>query len=192
MVLPPLSPVEKAIIGLMVAMGLLYGGYWFAEHHNVNKGTKAEVQAQVLGIQADAVQAQAKHTDAEYQALVDAHASDQQKVDTARAEVARLKAAAPIVIVKPGEPPPPEIVLDTAKDALIAQLDTQVKDLKAEKELLIADRDQWKATAELREKQESAQAAATKAWKDAVLQSRWLGRGEGAALGALAGLLIKH
>ena len=185
MILPQLNPIEKALLGLMLATGLMCGGYWIAEHRNINKATKDEVRAEILNVQANAVQVQATHTDAEYQALVDAHASDQKRVDAAKAEVARLKAIPPVVIT-------PDTPLDTAKDELITQLDKQVEDLKAEKATLIIDRDQWKATAKLRDDQATAQAAATKAWKDAVLQSRWLGRGEGAGAGLLLGLLIKH
>lgn len=63
--------------------------------------------------------------------------------------------------------------VSTTKDVLIASL--------------TLDRDQWKATADLRQKQAMAQEAATEAWKQAVTASRWRGRIEGFAAGVALG-----
>lgn len=48
-------------------------------------------------------------------------------------------------------------------------------------------RDEWKATAEARERQARAQEVATKAWKQSVTSSKWVGRFQGFAAGVAVG-----
>jgi hypothetical protein len=81
------------------------------------------------------------------------------------------------------------VQLESAKDELIAKQDKQIQGLKAENALQTTEIGQLKVALDLRDKQAMAQEAATKAWKEAVTASRWQGRLEGFAVGAIAGYL---
>lgn len=81
---------------------------------------------------------------------------------------------------------------------LIAKLDAQVAALKGENgELRLALGDEqkrsseWKAAYESERKATAAQAAATKAWREAVTTSRWRGRIEGFAAGVALGYVAR-
>lgn len=63
----------------------------------------------------------------------------------------------------------------TVKDSLIVEIS------KA--------RDEWQATAEARERQALAQESATRAWKQAVTSSKWVGRAQGFAAGVALGYI---
>lgn len=64
--------------------------------------------------------------------------------------------------------------------------------------LTLALTDEQKRSAELmaaydaEKRRAAAQEAASKAWREAVAGAQWKGGFKGAALGALAGLLLKH
>ena len=194
-------PLGKILAGAAAALLLVGLIAWGMDHYHQAKGTKDEVRAQVFKGEANANQAQATQTDTEVLQLKAAHAQDQVDVDRSRAEVQRLRAqlattrreGVPDQVVPPAAPGAPDSggdlhgQLDLAKDDLITKQDTQIQGLKAENALLLKDRDQWKATAELREKQALAQEAATAAWKKAVTESRWRGRVEGFVAGAALG-----
>lgn len=75
-----------------------------------------------------------------------------------------------------------------AKDAEVIEAQELLIKNQSESILVVTKaRDEWKATAEARERQALAQEAATKAWKDAVTSSRWRGRVEGFAAGVALG-----
>lgn len=191
----------KVLAGAVLALLLAYGSFSAFHYYHQSQGTKDEAQAQVFKGEANANQTQASQTDAEVLRLKAAHAQDQTDVDRARAEVQRLRAqlaatrreGIPDPIVPAAAPdaldPSGDLhgQLDLAKDDLIAKQDTQIQGLKEENTLLLKDRDQWKATAELRERQALAQEAATSAWKKSVTESRWKGRLEGFAVGLASG-----
>ena len=90
----------------------------------------------------------------------------------------------------------PSIPADDPRDALIAK-DAEVIQAQADHitglgtmvSALTISRDEWKATAEARERQALAQEVATKAWKQSVTTSRWRGRIEGFAFGVAAGFV---
>ncbi|MDR3684765.1 MAG: hypothetical protein P4L11_13640 [Geothrix sp.] len=199
----------KILAGAIVALVLVYGTFWVVEHHRRATGSKDEAQAQVFKGEANATEAQARQTDAKTE---DAKAGDV----AAGKVVARVEAErAPLRKAWESRPVPPDILPPAASDdraALIEQLhqaealiEKDQEDIEAlqkacaAKDVLIASAlqrgDEWKATAELREKQALAQEAATAAWKEAVTASRWEGRMEGGgAVGGIWGLakLLGH
>ena len=199
--LQPQLNTLRILGGSIVALGLAYVMFSGADSLRKHQGAKNEVQAQVYKGEANANQAQASQTDAEVLRLKAAHVQDQADVNRARAEVQRLRtqlAAArregiPNQVVPPVAPDAPDSggdlhgQLDLAKDGLITKQDIQIQGLKEESALLLKDRDQWKATAEFRQRQALAQEAATNAWKKAVTDSRWRGRVEGFVVGLAGG-----
>lgn len=169
------------------------------------QGSQAEVQAAIHQGEANAHQAQAQTSDAAYEDLkakVDGQKQDLDRLNTERNALLRRLAAKPLPNPNHADHIPGSDALDAleaaidvrdeiiAKDAEVIQAQAYfIEAQKAEIAVLVVSRDEWKATAEARERQAMAQAEATRAWKQAVTTSRWQGRGEGAVVGALLGLL---
>jgi len=191
----------KVLAGAVAAMLLAYGAFTAFQHYHQAQGTKDEQQAQVFKGEANAHQTQAQASDAkvaDLQAKVDAQVQDLGKLQKERDGLLRkLAAKVPAVPGSPDLEPAggtgPAPVDDPndqviAKDAeVIAQQGFVIQSQKIEILQLTESRDQWKATADLREKQAMAQEAATAAWKKAVTESRWRGRVEGFVAGVASG-----
>ena len=190
---------QKAIAYAVLAIVLVLGTAWGIKYHAASKGSKAEVLAQVFKGEANAANSQAAATDTQVQAVKKANAPLQADVDSARAEVQRLRkllAARPQPVpnppgsdpsnVQPVAAPDLNMQLDSAKDELIAKQDTQIQGLKTENALQATEIGQLKVALDLRDKQAMAQEAATAAWKQAVVASKIEGRIEGGgAVGAI-------
>ena len=164
------------------------------------QATNAQTQADIAKGEADAHQAQAKDSDAkvaDLQAKVASHEADLGRLTEERNALLRKLATKPKPNVDPTVPvdPIPDPLGDV-RDEIIAK-DAQViegqgfviQSQKIEIIQLTESRDQWKSAAEFREKQALAQEAASKAWAKAVTSSRWRGRVEGFAAGAVIGFL---
>ena len=194
--------VQK-ICAYAVAILLIAGvTAWAIKHHAAAIGNAAEVKAQEYKGGANAETAHANQTAVQVQAVQAANAPNQADVDRAWAEVRRLRkllAARPNPIPNPpGSDPAPvqpvatpdlNVQLDHAKDELITKQDVQIQGLKAENALQSTEISQLRVALDLRNKQAMAQEADTKAWKEAVTASRWQGRIEGFAAGAVIGYL---
>lgn len=184
------------LCAVLAVLALMWGlGSW-----QQRQGAQAEVQAAIHQGEANAHQAQAQTSDAAYEDLKAKHADSQAALGRLTAErVALLKrleserqARLDAESAHPAQAGPVPDVRDEiiAKDAEVIQAQAYfIEAQKAEIAVLVVSRDEWKATAEARERQAMAQAEATRAWKQAVTTSRWQGRGEGAVVGALLGLL---
>jgi len=203
-----MTSIQKIAACVLAALLLVGGTAWGIKHHAAAKGVKAEAQAATFGAEAKVETTHAQASDAKVPALVAQQAADHDRALAAEKTVAQLQAervvllkrlaARPVPAVDPGSPPVADVRDDViAKDAeVIAAQATQVVSLKAENAdqalvivQLTTSRDEWHAACDLRDKQATAQAAATQAWKEAVTAIRWQGRIEGFALGALAGYL---
>jgi hypothetical protein len=191
----------KILAGTVAALMLVYGTFWAVEHHSQARGSKNEARAQVFKGEANATEAQAR--------TADAKTEDAKTGDVAADKVVARIAAERVPLLKAWEsrPVPPDALPPAAPDdraALIEQLhqaealiEKDQEDIEAlqqacaAKDVLIASAlqrgDEWKATADLRERQAQAQEAATAAWKQAVTASRWRGRIEGFVAGAALG-----
>lgn len=189
-----------SLCALVAALALAWGiGDW-----QQGRGSQAEHNAAVAQGEANAHQSQAQAHDSEVanlQARLQAREADLGRLHAERDALLRKLAAKP----KPGADPvgddlspiepvgadDSEIELlraTVAKDAEVIEAleaDSVVKDSLITEAL--RSRDEWKATAEARERQALAQEAATKAWKDAVVASKWRGRAEGFAVGLASG-----
>jgi len=191
--------LKAAAIGLGLILAILAG---LAGYNSCRKtqGSAAEVQANIAKGEANAHQSQAQASDAVVSDLQAKHLETKKALDRLtndrvallkRLDVerqARLDAesAHPATI----EPIPDVRDAVIAKDAEVIAAQTVVIGQKdAEIVQLTTSRNEWKATAEARERQALAQEAATKAWKQAVTSSRWQGRIEGFAAGAALGFL---
>ena len=191
--------LKAAAIGLGLILAILAG---LAGYNSCRKtqGSAAEVQANIAKGEANAHQSQAQASDAVVSDLQAKHLETKKALDRLTNErVALLKrldverqarldaeSAHPATI----EPIPDVRDAVIAKDAEVIaalQADSTVKDSLIVQ--LTASRDEWKQTAEARERQALAQESATKAWKHAVTSSRWQGRIEGFAAGAALGFL---
>jgi hypothetical protein len=193
---------QKAIAYAVLAIALVLGTAWGIKHRAASKGSKDEAQAQVFKGEANATQTTAQASDAkipDLQAKVDDQAASLVRLQAERdALLRKLAAKVPSVSSNPdptGAVSTPDSVSDVrdeviAKDAEVITAQTkQIQDQQAVIVALTGSRDQWKATADLRDKQAMAQEAATAAWKQAVVASRWQGRIEGFAAGAVLGYL---
>jgi len=191
--------LKAAAIGLGLILAILAG---LAGYNSCRKtqGSAAEVQANIAKGEANAHQSQAQASDAVVSDLQAKHLETKKALDRLTNErVALLKrldverqarldaeSAHPATI----EPIPDVRDAVIAKDAEVIAAQTVVIGQKdAEIVQLTTSRNEWKATAEARERQALAQEAATKAWKQAVTSSRWQGRIEGFAAGAALGFL---
>lgn len=171
------------------------------------QASEAQTQADIAKGEANAHQNQAKASDAkmaDLQAKLDAKESDLGRLSGERDVLLRKLATHTgqhPVVVPPGDPGG-EVVADdrdslivdlkavVAKDAeVIASQSGVIIDQKAVILTLTTSRDEWKSTAEARERQAMAQEAATKAWQKAVISAQWSGGFKGFALGAALGYL---
>lgn len=190
-------PRRYLFIGLGAILLILASLTVWSEHKQ-NTGTQAEHNAAIHQGEANAHVSQA-------QAIPD-HAAELQHakddVARARAEVARVKrilaaqqghavpdpaGSGPALPPVVGPDPRDEVI--TAQGVLIEKQDAQIQGLQV---ALVDERkrsDQWMQAFESERKRAQAQEAATKAWKSAVVASRWQGRLEGFAAGAALGYL---
>ena len=107
-------------------------------------------------------------------------------------EVQRLKAKLAAI-------PEPEPAQDAEPDVRDREISAQKEVIEAQNvaigklQLALTDEQkrsaEWKSAYDAETKRAAAQQAATDAWKSAVTESRWLGRGEGFAVGLALGLL---
>lgn len=191
--------LAEILCGAALVLGLLAGTVLGIDSCHKKDGGKAETQATELKGEANAHEKQAREKDtkiSDLQAKLDGQQKELGRLADERCALLRKLAIERAKRVNPGVPVGPvEPVSDLrdeviAKDAeVIAGQDKIIQGQTLFISTLTIARDEWKATAELRERQALAQEAATKAWKDAVTASRWSGRFEGAAAGALLGYL---
>ena len=163
-----------------------------------HQGASSETQAAIHQGEANAHAQAAQSIPDHSQALAEAQAG----VDRARAEVARLRrllAAQP----RPGvpsnarpDPAPAEPVAPDHRDELLVaqgdlidRLQAQVGGLKLALSDEQARSEQFRMAFEAERKATAAQAAATRAWKQAVTTSKWRGRIEGFVAGVALGYL---
>ena len=194
-----------------IGMALLVGGLavyvMVQDGCNRRQGRVEELLAAQAAGEAIAREKLAKAKDAEVQ---DAKAKADLATENSRRAIAERDAALRALAAKRRPDPPSEgatveelrlVVtdltarLDAAELVILKDADTieaQAKELSVVKESLTAAiqrGDEWKATAEARERQAMAQEAAVRAWKQAVNSSRWRGRMEGFAAGIAVGLV---
>lgn len=162
------------------------------------QGSNAQTQANVAKGEANAHQTQAQTSDAvaaNLQAQLMAKETALGRLTAERgALLKRLESERQARLDAESAHPAAVEPIPDVRDALIAKdaevIEAQGKEIAGLKDLtsqLVISRDQWKATAEARERQALAQQAATDAWKKAVTTSRWRGRIEGFAVGMASG-----
>lgn len=201
---PTLGKILAGALAVILAIGAIA---WGLDAYHKRHATKDEAQAQVFKGEANATQSQAQAKDKAYEDLKAEHEAAKADLDRLSSErsklLAKLAAQKPNSgnqgVSNPGTVPPSTTALSddlASRDAVIAKdselITAQAKvieDQKSEIVILTDARDQWKATADLRNQQAMAQEAATEAWKKAVTASRWQGRVEGFAVGAIVGYL---
>lgn len=187
-----------AAVGLALVIGGL-GALAGLDSCRKHQGTQAEHNAAVASGEANAHQHNAEAQDAalsDLQTKLKAREADLDQLNAERDGLLRKLAAKP----KPNADPAggPTVGSDDsaleaaeaviAKDAEVIQAqDLLIKNQSESILVLTKARDEWRATAEARERQALAQEAATRAWKDAVTTSRWRGRVEGFAAGVALG-----
>lgn len=186
--------ILSAALGLALVIGGL-GALAGLDSCRKAQGSAQEIQSAIHQGEANAHDSQAQAIPNHSQALEAA------KADSARAwaEVRRLRkivGAASPVVSNPVVPPQAsgEGAVDLRTQQLLAAdrelIEAQDRQIKA-LELAYTDEckrsAEWQAAFEAERKATAAQAAATKAWKDAVTTSRWKGRVEGFAAGVALG-----
>lgn len=195
----------KLIGGAVIA--ILFTGLLAVQVTSCRKkqATDAQTQADIAKGEANAHQTQAKASDAkvaDLQAKLDTKGQDLARLQKERDGLLRKLASNPgshRVVGHPGDPGGESVV--DGRDSLISDLqavvakdaeviDSQTTVITDQKTVILAlttSRDEWKATAESREKQAMAQEAATKAWQKAVVSAQWSGGFKGFALGIVLG-----
>ena len=194
-----ITTTQKIIAGVGAVLLIAFSAVTIARWHDSKVANKSEILAHQIGVKADAAVAVAT-SDATVVKQDAANMVVSAKV-VARVEAER----APMMEKWRERTPVPDALPTGAQDdraILVAQL-KQANDIiakgqediealhkeSADKDALIASLtkrgDDWQAVAELREKQQLAQQAATDAWKRAAAEGRWEGRGEGALTVAL-------
>lgn len=188
-----LTRILGAAVLILGTLGIVSFG---VESCRRQQGSGAEVQANIAAGEAQTHEAQAGKADAtvqDLQAKLDSKAKDLDRVSKERDALLKRLAAKPVPHVDPVVPNPGADTLDAleaaiadrdeviAKDAelITVQAETITKQVQTIQVLTVA-RDEWRATAEARERQALAQEAATKAWKGAVSSAEWKGRAQGA------------
>lgn len=192
---------KVAVVGVgIVLMGLVV--LVSVDSCRKKTGQGSEVIAAEAKGEANAHQAQAQASDKALSDLQAKHLATKATLDRLSAErvalLRRLEAERQARLdAESAHPAPVEPVPDVrdaviVKDAeVIAAQAVVIGQKDAEIVQLTTSRDQWKATAEARERQALAQEAATRAWKSAVTESRWLGRGEGFLAGVALGYVAR-
>jgi len=194
------TTLSEILCGAAMALGLLAGVVFGIDSCNRDAGQAAQNQATEFKGEAKTHETQARAQDGRAEEL-------QAKLDRREADLARLMAERDrllrqrVVVQASPVPSTPDIPLPMrdnrddiiTSDALVIEAQgNQILEQKALISSLTVSRDEWKATAELREKQAMAQEQATTAWKKAVSTSKWQGRIEGALIGSALGLIIKR
>lgn len=198
--------LSHILIGAGLVLGLWAAAVFGIDAYQKYKGRGNEVAAHIAEGEANAHQSQANASDAkisDLQAKVDSQAKDLGRLNAERDALLKRLAAKPVSHADPVGPNlSPTDALD-ALEAAVAERDEVIakdaevitsqagiiKDQTVVIGQLMISRDEWKATAEARERQAIAQEAATKAWKDAVRSSKWSGRVQGFAAGVALGFL---
>jgi hypothetical protein len=193
---------QKVIAGVLGLLLVVAGTAWIVYSHKSAKGTQNEIVARIADGQANIATVAAAQAGVQVQAITAANAPLQKDVDSARAEVQRLRkllAAQPKpspnppgsdpANVQPVADPGINVQLDHAKDVLIDDQDKQIQGLKAESAAKTVQINQLNEALALRLKAEQAQQAATEAWKGAVTSAEWKGGFKGLAIGAIVGYL---
>ena len=187
--------------GILLTILLVWGGVALVNRHQVKVGTEAEHRARESKGEANAHQNAASQSDSRLPEVEAKLAQATAGMAGARAEVARLRkalATRPEAVLDPNgateavtEPvaADPRDALIASQDVLIGKQDVVISEQAGQIVILTTSRDEWKATAEARERQAMAQEAATRAWKSAVTTGRWNGRLEGFAAGAILGYI---
>ena len=191
--------LKAAAIGLGLILAILAGLASYGAHKKKTGQGSQVIAAEAKG-EANAHQAQAQASDKALQDLQAKHLETQEALGRLTSErVALLKrleserqarldaeSAHPAAV----EPVPDVRDAVIAKDAeVIAAQAVVIGQKDAEIVQLTTSRDEWKATAEARERQALAQESATKAWKQAVTSSKWVGRAQGFAAGVAIGYI---
>lgn len=191
--------------GIVLAFGLVGLLAFITEGCEKKRGTQNEVTAHIAEGEANAHQSQANASDAkvsDLQAKVDSQAKELGRLNAERDALLKRLAAKPLPNPNHADPIPGTDLVDaleiavSERDEVIAKDAQVIEAFKADsvvKDSLITaiakSRDEWKATAEARERQAIAQKAATDAWKKAVVASKWEGRVQGFAAGIAVGFL---
>lgn len=195
---PGLGKILAAAGAVLLIIGSLVFGF---DSCHKRRGAVAETIAHIAEGEANAHQSAAGRSDARLPEIEARLAEATAGMAGARAEVARLRkalATRPEAVPGPDGAPTapdeslaadPRDALIASQDVLIASQDAVITEQARKIAVLQVSRDEWKNTAEARERQALAQEAATRAWKSAVTTSRWRGRVEGFAAGAALGYL---
>ena len=175
----------RILLGLGLVIGGLATSVFVIDSCHRKQGQQQEVQVAVHQGAAETHQAAAQAQDAQVPALKKRLQDSQAEVDALKAELAQIQTQGNVASV---DPPDYKGIIDGQSKLIVAQ-DKQITVLKEEVVVLTQARDEWKKTAEEREKQALAQAAATAAWKSAVSSSTNKGRIQGFAVGVALGFL---
>lgn len=193
-----MTPRLWTIAGTLALLITLGAGTVFTVNSCRRKqASEAETQAHIASGEAHAHQTQAANADtlvADLKAKLENQAKQLDLVLAQRRELLRKLGAS-----KPSSDDPslaglPPLPIDDSRDALIAK-DAEVISAQAvvidSQAVVIAglttSRDEWKATAEARERQARAQEVATDAWKKSVTTAEWKGGIKGFIAGAALG-----
>lgn len=196
-----MTQMRQALAGLALVIVVLAGLAFGVESCAAGKAGKGTDAAHVFQGVANAHADEARTKDAQIDALQTARDKAEQDVAGVRQELGRLRGALASKVVppapSPSEPVPIPVVPDgrddllKAQDLMIAKQDALIGTLKAENGALVEARDHWRAAFEAERNRALAQEAATKAWKDAVVASKWRGRIEGFTAGVALGYVAR-
>ena len=180
--------VSKISLWIVAAGVVVFGITAALLHRNGAQATAADRTAVALGADAQVHAAEAQAIPDHTAELADA----QRTVAQLKARLARLRQQPEKPSDSTPETAPAPIVPDqviSAQDAVIQAQTIEIGKISA----ALADEQkrsaQWHAAYDDERKARAAQEAATEAWKRAVKESRWMGRGEGFAAGVALALL---
>lgn len=174
--------LREILVDAVLALGIFAGVVVAIDSCHRKEGQAQAVQVAVHEGAANAHQAQAKEIDSRVPVLEKELSVQKASVAKLRSELAALKDSP-----KESHKCPDNTAIIAKQDELITAQDGQIKTLTKEVVVLTQARNAWKKTAEEREQQALAQAAATEAWKKAVTSSLWKGRVQGFAAGVVLG-----
>ena len=191
-----------------LALGVLAGVVFGIDAIRQHQGAGAEHNAAVASGEANAHQHNAQAQDAAIADLQAQRKADKANLDRVASErdalLRKLAAIRQSNSHSAGDDPSPtqnvgsdDSALEAAeaviaKDAEVIEAQANfIEGQKTEISALTISRNEWKATAEARERQALAQEAATEAWKKAVTTSKWRGRIEGFAAGVALGYVAR-
>ena len=184
-------------IPLGIAAALIFGGLIGYQSCRKAEAGAAETQVHIADGEANVHTAQAQTSDTLAAELRATNAAQKKQLDLVLAE--RRELLRKLAAIKPSGDDPslaglPSIPPDDPRDALIAK-DAEVIQAQADHivglnamvSALTISRDEWKLTAEARERQALAQAVATKAWRQSVTSAELKGGAKGLVLGLMLG-----